>query len=306
MNCLVIGGLGFIGSHLTKRLSKEGHNVTILDDLSYARKGFSGTAILNGTFKLIVGSLTDNSMLKLAASESDIVFNLACVHLTDSFNFPFNDAQVNINGVLNILELCRRTDQEYVHFSTGSVYGKAKEFPTTEDHPYLNEFNNPYAISKTAGDAYSRIYNKVYGIKTIVIRPFFVYGFGGWNVISIWMDTLVKGRPLIIHGTGAQTRTPTYVSDLVDGVLLALSKQLWGEAFNIAGNEETSILELANRILDIAKFGSMEYQVRRQGDVDRVLPSIAKAKEMLGYEPKVSLGSGLTHMWSQYYWRGAI
>lgn len=292
MTILIIGGLGFVGSYLVRELLKRNEHVIVLDDLSYG--SLERAKEFRSDVRIEIDSICNEEKVKKLVKEAASVINLACVHMVDSMTMPHNDALVNIMGTLNCLEACRTYDVKYIHISSGSVHGADPPIPITEDYRYLNKITTPYAVSKTAGDAYSLLYHSSYGVKTAVLRLYFVYGFNGWNVVSKFITQALESRSLTVHGDGSQRRTPTYVEDAARGIILALRKKIWGEAFNIAGNEEISILALARKIKEISKSKSdVVFEPRRPGDIQRVVPSIEKAKSLLGYEPQVTIQDGL-------------
>ncbi|AGK60067.1 Nucleoside-diphosphate-sugar epimerase [Archaeoglobus sulfaticallidus PM70-1] len=310
---LVTGGAGCIGSNLCKVLSELGaKKVIILDDLSASYKWNIPVA---DNIEFVQGNILDEEKLKQVFYEKpDYVFHLAA-HFANqnSVEHPETDLMVNGLGTLKILEYCRLTDvSRVVYASSGcSVYGAQAPLPLKEDFVSL-DLDTPYQIHKLLGELYCNYFYNLYELQVARARYFNVYGPGEVpgryrNVIPNFMYWALNGMPLPITGTGEETRDFTYVSDIVDGTLrCGVVKKAVGEAFNLASETETKIIDLANWINELTgNKAGIVFKERRSWDRSiRRKASIKKAKEMLGYEPKVDIKSGLkkTLEWFKANW----
>jgi len=240
--------------------------------------------------------LVENLFIKYSF---DYIFHLAALNLVRSVENPLADLDTNIKGTLIILELIMKYNQDIVlvFSSSGSVYGEPIRIPQYEDHP-LNP-NSPYGISKLAAENYVTLYNKLHGLKTVSLRYYNVYGprqnaGHGGGVISIFITNSLKDINLIIEGDGEQERCFTYVKDVVRANILAsMSPNAFGMNFNIASKNNTTIKELANKISNINNKVKIISAPERVGDIKKFNPSITRAKEELGYIPKVKFEDGL-------------
>ncbi len=298
---LVTGGCGFIGSHIAERLCAD-NEVIILDNL------VSGTIENISTFKdkveFVKADICDAKSISSHFKEVDCVFHEAAnVFVQTSVENPYFDAEVNILGMLNVLEAARKHDVGRLVFAASSAsYGEPKFLPITEDHP-LNP-DSPYAASKKAGEDYCNVYTNLYGLPTVKLRYMNVYGprqdasspYSG--VISVFVDRIQKEQKLTIYGDGNQTRDFVNVKDVVDANLLAATKEsAVGEVFNIGNGDVTTINELANSIMKIAeKKVEIDYKPMQKGDVYESVADISKAKEKLGFSPKMDLETGLREL----------
>jgi len=299
---LVTGGAGFIGSHLTESLVKNGAKVLVIDDMSNGVP--SNLSAIRDSITLSVGSVADREFVRgiVRQHEPEIVFHLAARNLVLSIRDPRDDAQVTILGLLNLLEAIREADRTevFVHSSTGSVYGEPVESPQTEKHARVP--TSPYGVSKMAAEEYLRIWSKLYSTKYVALRYYNVYGprqsaneSTGGGVIPVFANRILTGQPLVVDGTGKQQRCFTYVSDVTKSNLLsATTKDCWCDAYNIAADERIDILSLAKLMMEVSgakvpiKFGP-----ERPGDIMKFDPSIERAAHRFGYAPKVTLKDGL-------------
>jgi len=307
MKVLVTGGAGFIGSHLCDGLLERGHEVVCLDNLWRGKKENIEQNLSNDKFTFIKGDIRDKKTVENAVQGCDIVHHLAAINGTKYFyEEPLLITDVNINGTLNVLEACRNSTVKRVTFaSSPEVYGEPDKIPTPENG--LCTFDNPvktlrhsYATSKFLGDIMFLAYKKKYKVPITIIRYFNIYGprligtpYG--QVVSIFIKRILEGKAPQVHGDGTQTRSFTYVSDAVEGTILASeSEKCLGETINLGMQEETSIKELGEKVIKAA--GSdleLEYADALVGDCKRRCPESSKAKELLGWEAKVSLEKGI-------------
>lgn len=305
---LITGGAGCIGSNLTKALIKaEAAKIIALDDLSAAGKWNIPTAP-NVVF--MQGSVLDEEVLKRAFSEKlDFVFHLAA-HFANqnSVDNPETDLMVNGLGILKVLEYSHLTEvSKFVFASSGcSVYGSQAPLPLKEDFVSLH-LDTPYQITKLLGELYCNFFYNYYGLPVAIVRYFNVYGPGEIpgayrNVIPNFIWWALHKKPLPITGNGEETRDFTFVDDIVEGTLLAgIVPEAVGEAFNLASQTETRIMDIADMINEITgNHGGVEFIARR--DWDRIIQrraSIDKARKVLGYEPKTQIKGGIkkTYDW---------
>ncbi|MGQ9641967.1 MAG: SDR family oxidoreductase [Candidatus Bathycorpusculaceae bacterium] len=299
MSVLVTGGAGFIGSHLVERLLKEGYSVVVLDDLSSGKT--ENLDLRNRKLLFLKGDIRNKEIVTKALRDVEVVFHLAAlVDVPFSVKNPLFVNQVNVCGSLNILEESIKNNVEkFIYASSCAVYGEPLYLPINEEHP-TNPLS-PYAVSKLAIEKYCQVFNKLYGIKTVSLRFFNVYGprqksdspYSG--VILRFIRLLRSGELPVIFGDGSQTRDFVYVLDVVDASYKAMiCKQCVGE-INVGSEKETSISELAKILME--KFGLKNvkpiFAEPRAGDIKRSWANIEKAKHMLGYKPFFNLKNGL-------------
>ncbi len=308
-HCLVTGGAGFIGSHLTDKLIELKNNVIVLDDFSNGYLKNLERSEKSKNLKIIKGSVINRKLVEelIVNKGCDYIFHLAAGNLLTSLENPKKDISTTILGMLNILESIKKMKKrpKLIFSSTGSVYGEPKYQPQDENHPL--EPVSPYGISKLAAEKYVLLWNKLYGLNTTSLRYYNVYGprqnskeKGG--VIPIFITRVAQNFPPIIEGTGKQERCFTYVDDVVRAnILAAISNKSRGEIFNIGTTEITSVNKLANLILK--EFNSNlkpNYTKRRTGDIDEFRPNIKKAERYLKYIPRWHLDKGLKITTSWY------
>lgn len=293
---LVTGGAGFIGSHVVSRLVDHGGQVIVLDDLSAGKI----SNIPRGA-EFVQGSILDLPLLERVFQDVDQVFHLAAVaSVPQSIEDPLTTNAVNIKGTLNVLlASVDRQVGKVVFASSSAVYGNTKESLQRED--MLPAPCSPYALTKLAGEHYCRIFTEVYGLSTVCLRYFNVYG-GGQSpdsqyalVIPAFISRAALGLPLLIYGDGNQERDFVYIDDVADTTLLAASSGMAG-VYNVGSGKSTSINELAHTILNLArKPGQIIHEPARPGDPKRTCADINKLVSA-GYSPKWSLEEGLGEM----------
>lgn len=307
-NVLVTGGAGCIGSNLTKALIKaEAARIIVLDDLSAAEK-WNIPVAPNVIF--IEGSILEEEALKRVFSQKlDFVFHLAA-HFANqnSVDNPETDLMVNGLGILKVLEYSHLTKVGRVVFASSgcSVYGSQAPLPLKEDFVSLH-LDTPYQITKLLGELYCNFYHNYYGLPVAIARYFNVYGPGEIpgayrNVTPVFIWTALHNRPLRVLGTGEETRDFTFVEDIVDGTLrCGVVPEAIGQAFNLASEKETRVIDLARMILEVTgNTKNIEFAPRRDWDkITRRRASIEKARKVLGYEPKTEMKEGVkrTYDW---------
>jgi nucleoside-diphosphate-sugar epimerase len=304
---LVTGGAGFIGSHLTHALVNLGADVTALDDLS---AGGDPTA-LPSTARFIKGSILDISLLAEATAECRFVFHQAALgSVPRSVEQPRLYQDVNVNGTLNVLEAARAAKVQRVMFAaSSSAYGASEELPKIETMPPAPM--SPYAANKVACEALMTAYAASYGIDTVSLRYFNIFGprqspdNAYAAVIAAFAKAIINGRQPIIFGDGNQSRDFTYVDNAVLANLLAsgVEKPLRGQIINIACGKRISVTELAKEMAEMLGRADLVpvYKDERAGDVKHSLADLSKAKAMLAYQPTVEFREGVqeTVAWYQ-------
>ncbi len=305
---LITGGAGFIGSHLADRLAQlDGiERVIVLDDLSSGSLDNLSACSRTGKLVFVRGDIRDQALISRLLEEHgvNLVFHeAAIVGVPVSTRDPVGTNDVNVGGTLSILMAALKADVErLVMASSCVVYGEAKRFPISEDEPPRPI--SPYGASKLAAEAYWMAFHETYGLKTVALRYFNVYGprqkpgeYGG--VISIFISRVLAGQPPEIFGDGEQTRDFVHVSDVVEANLLAAEKaSAVGEVFNVGSGVETSINRLAQMVLELTGRPDLEpvHGPPREGDIRRSWADISKARRVLGYQPRVSLEEGLRQL----------
>jgi len=299
MSILVTGGAGFIGSHIVDRLIELGKDVIVIDNLSTGKK-----ENLNKKAKFYKGDICSKKFIReIFEKEKEIeaiIHQAAQASVIKSLKNPELDAKVNIIGSINLLECCRKFNiDKFIYASSGgALYGNAKYFPTDEKHPIKPI--SPYGMSKYVAELYLKLYNELYNLNSISLRYSNVYGprqdpYGEGGVIAIFSDKLVRNKKPTIFGSGEQTRDFIYVSDVVEANILSLTKTNLNGEFNISTGRETSVNELYKRMQKIAKKEELSaiYAEKRKGEVYRSVLDNKKAREELGWEPKVKIDEGL-------------
>jgi len=296
MKILVTGGAGFIGSHLSDRLIKEGHNVIVVDNLSTGKK-----ENINKKAKFYkIDICSPKISLIFKKEKPETVFHLAAqINVRKSVEDPIKSAKTNILGSLNILENCKKYKIKKIIFTStgGAIYGEANKIPTPESYP-ANPIS-PYGIEKLTIEKYLNYYYQIFKIPYIALRLSNVYGprqnsKGEAGVVGIFIDKMLsKGQP-IINGSGKQTRDFIYVEDVVSACLKAMEYKGKKEIFNIGTGIETSINELYKIISKLLKTKiKPKYAPEKPGDLKRSCLNISLAKKELKWEPKFDLEKGL-------------
>ncbi|HKT83504.1 MAG TPA: SDR family oxidoreductase [Solirubrobacterales bacterium] len=299
MKALVTGGAGFIGSHIATRLIGEGHEVRVLDNFSTGNR--SNLADFSGDFDLIEGDMQSYERAHNAVQGCEVVFHQAALpSVPRSIQDPLTSNAANVIGTLNILLASRDSGVRRVVFaSSSSIYGADLTLPKQEERAPAPI--SPYAVAKLASEGYCRSFSEVYGLETVALRYFNVFGprqdplSQYAAVIPRFITALLEGQAPLVFGDGEQSRDFTYIDNVVDANLRAAEAEgVTGQTFNIACGERISL----NRLLDEirAVVGSdveATYQEPRQGDVMHSLADISRAREQLGYEPLVGFNDGL-------------
>ena len=311
MKATVIGGAGFIGSNLTRRLVALGFEVTVIDNLSSGKVEFipEGVSFHNRDIKEIQGgswlrSVTCGDVSSLAVDipeDTDYIFHLAAQFANQlSCENPVEDAKTNILGTIEVLEAARTLKKlkKLIYVSSSCVYGR-RQYMREEDK--VDPHETPYAITKYAGELYMKCYSSLYNVPTVSIRVFNTYG--PWeeageyrNVIPRFIENALRGTELLITGTGEETRDFTFVSDTIDLLLLAAeSSYSNAEIFNSGTGTAVAIKDLVKMVLEKTSSKS-DVVIRNPRFWDKVphrMSSLDKSRELLGYNPSVGLSEGL-------------
>ena len=299
-NILVTGGAGFIGSHLATKLTQQGHQVKVLDNLSTGKLSNIENLIKNGSVDFIKGDIRDTSVVKEAVSGIDVVFHLAAqISVPLSILNPELNHEVNVKGTSNLLNASISAGvAKFLFASSCAVYGEPIYLPIDEAHP-TNPIS-PYAESKLLSEQECIRLSNENKIESVVVRFFNVYGpKQGLNeysgVITKFIERIEQKIPLTIFGDGSQTRDFVFVQDIAAALLLASeNKSANGQVFNIGTGKASTIKSLAEVLLSLT--GSkveLQFESQRSGDIKHSYGDISKAKKMLGYAPQFSLADGL-------------
>ena len=290
MKCIVTGGAGFIGSHVVDRLVDGGHEVIVIDNLSTGKKENLNENIVFHNMDLThMRRETDFSMFE----NVDVVFHLACLaRVQPSIENPSLYHDKNVNGLVNVLEACRiHKVKRLVFSSSSSVYGdvEEKDLPTTESAELTPM--SPYAIHKLIGEQYCKLYSELYGVDTVSLRYFNVYGDrqpteGAYClVMGIFAGQMLKGAPMTIRGDGEQRRDFTHVGDVVDANIKCMDYplELNGDVFNIGNGDNLSVNDIADLM------GGSRVHVEPVIEPRETLANHDKAKNKLEWSPKGNL-----------------
>jgi len=335
LKVLITGGAGFIGSHLAEYYAKKGEEVVVLDDLLRSKilGKNTGDPYYNWNYlkqhkniRLMKGDITNFDDVNNLAKDADVIIHTAAqVAVTTSIANPKIDLEINILGTFNALEAARLNDSMGLFCSTNKVYGdNVNKIPVTEkekryefvDPKYKNGISEtfpidlcehtPYGCSKLAGDIYIQDYGKIYGLKTVAFRMSCIYGprqFGvedqGW--VAWFTIATITGKPITIYGDGKQVRDVLYVDDLINAfdLFLQSEKHLSGEVFNMGGGPENtlSLLELLDMLEQLTgKRSKVNLTNWRPSDQKVYISNISKAKEKLGWSPKVNPEEGVEEL----------
>jgi len=326
MKALVTGGAGFIGSHIVERLLKDGHSVVVLDNFSSGREEnlsfVSNYALSANRYTLIRGDIRGYSTCLKASRGVDVIFHEAALRsVPKSMKAPHDYNDVNIDGILNMLEAARENKvRRFVFASSSSVYGDPPKFPEKEDfYPLLI---SPYALSKLAGEYYLRVFSENYGLEAVALRYFNVYGPRQALddeyavVIPKFIHCILNDEPPPIFGNGLQSRDFTYIDNVVEANILAATVPLTSHVpaskasgrptslvFNVANGKDNTVLhlvEVLNKI--IGKDIKPKLLPVRAGDVFKTHADISKIQTILGFKPLVDFEEGLRR--TVEYWKG--
>lgn len=297
---LVTGGAGFIGSHIASALIHQGARVRIIDDLSTGHR--ENVAEIGGDVDFIQASLTDQRAVSRALQDVELVFHEAAIpSVPRSVAKPTETHEASVNATFSLLLAARdQKIRRLVYAASSSAYGDQPELPKRED--LRPDPLSPYAVAKLVGEYYCQVFSRVYGLETVSLRYFNVFGprqdpgsqYSG--VISRFMDALLNGEQPIIYGDGEQSRDFTYISNVVDANLRAAeSGSAVGQVINIANGERVTINQVFEMVQKLTGRTDVQpkYAPARTGDVRDSLADLTLARSLLGYSPKIGLEEGL-------------
>lgn len=314
---LVTGGAGFIGSNLIYKLLKQNNKVKCLDNFSTGKKENIEAFLSDENFEFIEGDIRDMENCRVAVADVEIVLHQAALgSVPRSINDPITTNQVNIDGFLNMLVASRDAGvKRFVYAASSSTYGDNYTLPKVEDK--IGKPLSPYAITKYVNELYADVFSKTYGVETIGLRYFNVFGRrqdpqGAYAaVIPKFVSQLMRKESPVINGDGSYSRDFTYIDNVIQANELAATvnnKEALNTVYNIAFGENTSLKELVELLkTKLAKFDQSIYDVEvvygpnRAGDIPHSLASIDKAKELLDYNPAYDINKGLEEA-VNWYW----
>jgi nucleoside-diphosphate-sugar epimerase len=296
---LVTGGAGFIGSALVRRLLELGERVRVVDNFSTGLR--ANLAEVRGRIELLEGDLADEAVAREGAVGADYILHQAAIpSVPRSIEDPVSSNRANVTATLNLLVAARDAGvKRFVYASSSSAYGDSETLPKVETQP--DNPISPYALTKLAGEKYAVIFHRIYGLSTVSLRYFNVFGprqnpdspYSG--VISRFMSAALSGRRPTVHGDGEQSRDFTFVDNVVSANLLACQAGgVSGVVFNVGTGERHTLNDLLRSVSTIlGRDLSPEYVAPRPGDVRHSLADIGRARQRLGYEVKVRFEEGL-------------
>ena len=294
MNAMVMGGAGFIGSHIVDSLVTQGYTATVFDDLSSGKRGNLGAGIA-----LTVGDVRDKHAVGTAVSNDvGCVFHLAAqIDVRKAVEDPGLDAQVNVGGTINVLNVCVASHvRRFVMSSTGgALYGEPSALPANEQSAIRPL--SPYGVSKYCAEQYVEYFHRMYGLETVILRYANVYGprqdpNGEAGVVGIFARRILLGQKCIIYGDGEQTRDFVFVVDVANANMLAMQGPLG--TFNIGTGVETPLNQLLAAFERVVGHPvARQHEPARGGEVQRIALNAEKARHEMGWKPSVSLEDGL-------------
>jgi UDP-glucose 4-epimerase len=305
MNCLVTGTAGFIGSHLSRRLLKEGFSVIGVDSFTdyyprWIKERNLSTLKSENNFSFLeedINSLDLNRLLQ----NVDCVFHLAAqAGVRASWGQSFSEyIRNNIEATQRLLEESKEQPlHKFIYASSSSVYGYCPELPMSESSPLLPY--SPYGVTKLAAENLCYLYSKNYGVPTISLRFFTVYGPGQRPDMAFhkFFKSTSENKPITVFGTGEQTRDFTYINDIIDAIFACIAHGQTGETYNLGGGNRKMLKDLLPLFEEICgKKISVKWEEKQKGDVPHTLADIQKAKKGLGFDPKTPIDEGLSEEW---------
>jgi UDP-glucose 4-epimerase len=307
---LITGGAGAIGSNLTDLVVQAGaKEIIVLDNFVRGRRDNLSWALANGPVRVVTGDIRDRELVHRLTTGVDVVFHQAAIRITQCAEEPRLALEVMVDGTYNVLEAAiAHNVRKVVAASSASVYGLAEEFPTRENHhPYAND--TLYGAAKTFNEGLLRSFHAMYGLDYVALRYFNVYGprmdiHGVYTEVLVrWMERIAAGQPPLINGSGSQTMDFVFTRDIARANLMAAQADVTDEVFNVASGEETSLLELAQKLL-AAMDSDLDLEFgpeRAVNKVSRRLADTAAARERLGFEAEVDIDEGLRQL--VHWWR---
>jgi len=307
MKVVITGGAGFIGSHLADFLIDTGNEVLVIDNLSIGRVENIAHHLDNSNFKFLKADIVDYESIETSFREVDWVFHLAAMaDIVPSIENPTEYYKSNVNGTFNVLQACRKYNiKKIVYTASSSCYGIPDEYPTKELAEIRPQY--PYALTKNMGEQLVMHWCQLYNLPAVSLRFFNVYGprartsgtYGA--VFGVFLAQKIANKPFTVVGDGNQTRDFTFVSDIVNALIAAVSSDISGEIINIGSNDTYSI----NRLVELLE-GDIAYIPKRPGEPDCTWADISKATRLLDWTPLISLEDGVKILLNNLdYWRDA-
>jgi UDP-glucose 4-epimerase len=304
---LITGGLGFIGSHLAKRLVELGADVTIVDSLipEYGGNPYNIRDVADQVH-VNYSDIRDPWSIRHLVRGKDYIFNLAGqVSHIDSMEDPETDLDINCKAQLSLLEACRENNRDVrvIFAASRQQYGRPRSLPVTEEHPMIPVDVN--GINLVAGEGYHLLYHDVYGIRAVSLRLTNTYGphllmkHGRQGFITVFIRLAIEGRPIQVYGDGSQLRDFTYVSDVVDAFLaVGVTEEACGRALNVGGVDPVPLIEVARLCQELAANGGVVETApwppeRKKIDIGSIYVDHTRLSEATGWEPIVGLREGL-------------
>ena len=305
VNFLVTGGAGFIGSHVCEQLLREGHHVWAFDDLNpfydvqIKRRNIRDIQALAKPFEFIHGDLTQRKDLDdlFASVRFDQVIHLAArAGVRPSLEEPALYQRVNVEGTVNLLESARlKGVKKFTIASSSSVYGINAKVPFSEKHPTFTPLS-PYAASKLACEALGHVYHHLYGSDIVMLRFFTVYGPRQRPDLAIhkFARLIAQNKPIPIFGDGSSARDYTFIDDILAGIMACTKKEFGFEIFNLGESQTVKLTQLIETLeAAMGKKAMIERKPEQPGDVPVTFADISKARQMLGYAPRIKIDQGI-------------
>ncbi len=317
MKILITGGAGFIGSHLAERLLNEGNYVTVIDDLSTGSLENIQSFKDHPKFEFHTGTILDKELMDKLISKCDQVYHLAAaVGVKYIIENPLLMLKTNINGTDNVLELCNKYKAKALIASTSEIYGKSDKVPFSEEDDRLLGSTHisrwGYSCSKAIDEFFALAFHREKRLPVVIVRLFNTVGPRQTGQYGMVLPKFIKAalldQPLVVYGTGKQTRCFADVSDVVDGFIkLMNTPECEGEIFNIGSTEAISIEDLAKKVKDMCQSNSkieyMSYEAAFEEGFEDMMnrkPDISKINKYIGYEPKLKLEDIINRMIENY------
>ncbi len=317
MKILITGGAGFVGSHLADKLISQGHEITVIDDLSTGR--YSNVAHLEDTehFRLIIDTVLNEKLMEDLIRETDHVYHMAsAVGVKLIMDHPVKTIETIFRGTDVVLGFCSRYRKRVLIPSTSEVYGKGASVPFSEDDDLLTGATDKhrwaYACAKTLDEFLALAHYKETRLPVVVVRLFNTVGprqTGQYGmVVPRFVHSAIKNEPIIVHGDGTQSRCFGHVHDVVEGLTSLLDNpECFGKVINLGNDEETSILQLAQKAIDLTGSSSeiqfIPYEEAYGDgfeDMQRRVPNLEKAKRLIGYQPTRQLEDIINDVAAEY------
>jgi UDP-glucose 4-epimerase len=306
---IITGGAGFIGSHLTEALLKQGCQVVVIDNLSTGREQNIKGLFVNKDLQFVNADINDRENIKEHFNGADYVFHLAALaDIVPSIVNPMAYHRANVDGTISVLEIVREVCpniKKFLYTASSSCYGIPDKYPTSESAEIRPEY--PYALTKYLGEQIALHWVKTYKLPIISLRLFNVYGprsrtsgtYGA--VFGVFLAQKLANKPFTVVGDGNQTRDFTFVTDVVSAFLMAADSGITNETFNVGSGSTYSV----NRLVELLG-GEVTYIQKRPGEPDCTFADTSKIRKMLNWQPKISFDEGVKIMLQNIdYWREA-